>query len=120
LRHRSFEIWGDRNDGSALFSADASFVPRAGLAGTGVSFEAVNFPSHYIRHHDFELFLHSSDGSALFAADASFAPTGKAAKTLSERAHPGDKGYGKASLTSHNFSHVGRATGLAVVVGDVG
>jgi GH43 family beta-xylosidase len=51
LRHRNFEVWVERSDGSAGFRADASFVQRAGLASSsGVSFESQNFPGRYLRH----------------------------------------------------------------------
>jgi GH43 family beta-xylosidase len=51
LRHKNYEVVLERNDGSALFRADASFHRRTGLAGSGVSFEASNFPSRIIRHN---------------------------------------------------------------------
>jgi hypothetical protein len=51
LRHRNYEMWVERNDGSAVFRADASFFRRAGLAdAAAVSFESANFAGRYIRH----------------------------------------------------------------------
>ncbi|WP_406356361.1 family 43 glycosylhydrolase [Streptomyces sp. NBC_00658] len=52
LRHKNYELWVEKNDGTATFLADASFQRRAGLADTtaGVSFESYNFPGRYVRH----------------------------------------------------------------------
>ncbi|GLP66485.1 hypothetical protein TUSST3_31050 [Streptomyces sp. TUS-ST3] len=52
LRHKNNEVWVEKDDGTALFDADASFFQRAGLADTaaGVSYESYNFPGRYIRH----------------------------------------------------------------------
>jgi GH43 family beta-xylosidase len=72
LRHRNFELWLDRADGSALFRADASFIQRAGLADpAGTSFESVNFPGRYIRHASNLLYVQPA-GSSAARADATF------------------------------------------------
>jgi GH43 family beta-xylosidase len=54
LRHKNNEVWVEKDDGTALFDADASFFQRAGLADTaaGVSYESYNFPGRYIRHYN--------------------------------------------------------------------
>jgi hypothetical protein len=46
LRHRAFEGWVERGDGSPVFAGDASFMVRPGLTGTpgAISFESCNFP----------------------------------------------------------------------------
>lgn len=72
LRHRNYIFWVERNDGSALFRADASFNRRAGLSdSSGVSFESVNFPGRYLRHVNDDLLLQAVP-STTDKADATF------------------------------------------------
>ncbi|WP_432031192.1 family 43 glycosylhydrolase [Streptomyces antibioticus] len=72
LRHRNFEVWVERNDGTAGFAADAAFHRRTGLADTaGVSFESYNYPGRYVRHHDSLLYV-QAPGTATDRADATF------------------------------------------------
>jgi hypothetical protein len=61
LRHQNFQFHLQLNDGSTLFSMDATFCPGAGNSGQGVSFQSVNFPGRYIRHFNFTVYL-ASDG----------------------------------------------------------
>ncbi|MBX3159068.1 MAG: AbfB domain-containing protein [Deltaproteobacteria bacterium] len=78
LRHQDFRVKLAANDGSALFSKDASFTPVPGLA-SDASFRSVNFPDRYLRHCNFKLFI---DGNkhlkecqaedATYRRDASF------------------------------------------------
>jgi GH43 family beta-xylosidase len=72
LRHRDFEVWLDRNDGSALFRNNASFRQVAGLAdASGVSFESHDHPGRYIRHSAYRLYVRPAP-----------APTARAAATF--------------------------------------
>ncbi|MGW1323689.1 family 43 glycosylhydrolase [Streptomyces antibioticus] len=72
LRHRNFEVWLERNDGTAAFAADAAFHRRTGLADTtGVSFESYNYPGRYVRHHDYFLYV-QTPGTVTDRADATF------------------------------------------------
>ncbi|HEU5470925.1 MAG TPA: family 43 glycosylhydrolase [Actinophytocola sp.] len=72
LRHRNFELWLDRNDGSALFRGDASFLRRAGLTdATGVSFEAATAAGRFIRQSNSLLVVQPVDTAAA-RADATF------------------------------------------------
>ncbi|MEV4631017.1 AbfB domain-containing protein [Micromonospora sp. NPDC049523] len=65
LRHRNYEIWVERDDGSAQFRADASFQRRPGLANSaGVSLESQNAPGRYIRHRSGLLYLEAVGGAA--------------------------------------------------------
>src|SRR5215469_11173403 len=61
LRHQNFQFHLQPNDGSVLFSMDATFCPGPGNSGQGVSFQSVNFPGRFIRHFDFTVYL-ASDG----------------------------------------------------------
>jgi GH43 family beta-xylosidase len=59
LRHRHYEYWVERDDGSSRFAQDAGFHRRQGLAdAAGESFESVNFPGRYLRHRDGLVYLH--------------------------------------------------------------
>jgi GH43 family beta-xylosidase len=72
LRHDNFEVWLERNDGSARFAADAAFHRRAGLAdSTGVSFESYNHPGRYVRHWEYLLNVQAVS-TATDRADATF------------------------------------------------
>jgi GH43 family beta-xylosidase len=58
LRHRNSEVWVEKNDGSGIFTGDASFYRRAGLAdGTAVSLESLNLPGSYVRNLDGLLYV---------------------------------------------------------------
>lgn len=74
LRHRNFEVWLERNDGTTTFRNDASFFRRAGLADSAaVSFESSNFAGRYIRQSQSMLYVQAaSDATA--RADATFHP----------------------------------------------
>ena len=74
LRHRNFEIWLDRSDGTELFRKDATFTVEAGLAGSGVSYHSINYPDHYIRHQNFNLYIQPLEDSDLYRKDTSFRP----------------------------------------------
>jgi GH43 family beta-xylosidase len=72
LRHRNFEVWLERNDGSTAFRGDASFFRRAGLANAAsASFESFNNPGRYIRHFSFLLYVQPV-ATDLDRADATF------------------------------------------------
>ena len=58
LRHAGYTLSLVRNDGSAQFAADATFLPVAGLAHAKLtSFRSHNFPDRHLRHHNFGLRL---------------------------------------------------------------
>jgi hypothetical protein len=63
LRHSNFELYIAANDGSSLFSQDATFCPQTGNNGQGVSFSSVNYTNKYIRHFDFTVYLAGDGGS---------------------------------------------------------
>ncbi|THV30803.1 family 43 glycosylhydrolase [Glycomyces paridis] len=51
LRHKNYQVWVERGDGSSLFRSDATFHRRSGLAdASGVSFESVNASGRYVQH----------------------------------------------------------------------
>jgi GH43 family beta-xylosidase len=72
LRHKNFELWVEKNDGSAVFKNDATFYQRSGLASaSGVSFESYNFPGRYIRHFNHLMYVQPVS-TTLDRADATF------------------------------------------------
>ncbi|MFE2315324.1 AbfB domain-containing protein [Streptomyces sp. NPDC059441] len=72
LRHRSFMLRADRNDGSDLFRKDATFCPRTSPYSGAVMLESINYPGRYLRHRNFQLRLDRDDNSRLFRADSAF------------------------------------------------
>jgi hypothetical protein len=63
LRHQNFQFHLQPNDGSSLFSMDATFCPGTGNSGQGTSFQSVDFPGRYIRNFNNVVFLASNGGS---------------------------------------------------------
>ncbi|MFF3818097.1 family 43 glycosylhydrolase [Streptomyces bluensis] len=72
LRHKNFEVWVEKDDGTAQFRGDASFTARAGLADSaGVSYESYTYPGRYIRHYDYLLGVQALS-TATDRSDATF------------------------------------------------
>lgn len=66
LRHEDFAIHLHRRDASALFAADATFCPRAGLGGRDISLRSYNYPDRHLYHQRSRLFIAASgDGAAM-------------------------------------------------------
>ncbi len=63
LRHQNFVLHRQPDDGSALFTADATFCPQAGKSGQGTSFQSHNYPAKYLRHYDSNVYIASDGGS---------------------------------------------------------
>ncbi|GAA3827225.1 AbfB domain-containing protein [Streptomyces phyllanthi] len=57
LRHRNFVLRAERNDGSDLFSKDATFCPGWSGHPGAVLLTSVNYPNYALRHRNFELRL---------------------------------------------------------------
>lgn len=73
LRHRDFVLRAERTDGSALFTQDATFCPRASAHSSGATMlESVNYPGYFLRHKNFVVRLERYDHSSLYLADSSF------------------------------------------------
>jgi alpha-L-arabinofuranosidase len=68
LRHYSYRIRKDANDGSALFAADATFCAQPGNSGSAISWQSANYPDRFLRHYNTEAWI-AADGGPL-AADA--------------------------------------------------
>jgi non-reducing end alpha-L-arabinofuranosidase len=63
LRHQNFQLHLQADDGSSLFSQDATFCQTPGNSGQGVSFQSVNFPTRYLRTFNDVLYIASNGGS---------------------------------------------------------
>ncbi|MGW0821244.1 AbfB domain-containing protein [Streptomyces sp. NPDC002845] len=72
LRHESFRLRADRNDGSALFKQDATFCARQSFHSGAVMLESVNYPGYFLRHKNFELRLGPVENNYVYWADAAF------------------------------------------------
>jgi hypothetical protein len=72
LRHASWRVRLDPDQGTPLFRGDATFCPRAGAAAGSVTLEASNYPGWFLRHRAGEIWVDQSDNSAAFRADGSF------------------------------------------------
>jgi hypothetical protein len=78
LRHQNFQFHLQSDDGSTLFSQDATFCQQPGNSGQGASFRSVNFPDRYIRTFDNTVYLAADGGTnpwdtaTSWAADSSW------------------------------------------------
>ena len=76
IRHINFKCRLDKNDGSKLFRADASWIPRNGLADPlGISFISSNYHRFFLRHASFKLRIYNitdAKNIELFKKDATF------------------------------------------------
>ncbi|MEV5436191.1 AbfB domain-containing protein [Streptomyces sp. NPDC052682] len=73
LRHRSFVLVKDRDDGSALFRQDATFCPRPSPFHSGaVMLESVNYRGRFLRHQNFQIRLDPYQNTPLYQADSAF------------------------------------------------
>lgn len=72
LRHSSWLLRADRDDGTVLFGRDATFCVRAGAVAGSLSLESLNYPRFFIRHIGEEFRVDESDGSDQFRATSSW------------------------------------------------
>jgi non-reducing end alpha-L-arabinofuranosidase len=63
LRHQNFQFHLQPDDGSPLFSQDATFCQRTGNSPQGVSFESVNFPTRFVRAFDNVVYIAGNGGT---------------------------------------------------------
>lgn len=79
LRHSGYRLRKDRQDGTALFAADATFCPRQGQGGTAL--ESYNLRGYYVRHFNELVYVARQGGpnpwdtATSFAADTTWALT---------------------------------------------
>ena len=73
LRHSSFVLHLQPNDGSSTFAQDATFCPKAGNGGQGVSFQSVNFTTKYIRAYQGGVYVAGNGGTNPWDATTNWA-----------------------------------------------
>ncbi|KAM0360162.1 hypothetical protein ACHAP4_003796 [Fusarium culmorum] len=72
LRHFSFTLVVNKNDGTKAFNEDATFCPQKGLNNQGSSIRSWNYPTRYFRHYNNKGYAASNGGVHDFDADKSF------------------------------------------------
>lgn len=72
IRHSNYELELNANDGSKLFSEDATFCPMAGLNGQGNTIRSWSYPARFWRHYNAILYIASDGGPHDFDATYSF------------------------------------------------
>jgi hypothetical protein len=72
IRHSNFELHLDANDGSKLFSEDATYCTEAGLNGQGNSIRSWSYPAHYFRHYQAVCYAARNGGPKEFDNTAFF------------------------------------------------
>lgn len=72
IRHSSFELLLNANDGTKQFYEDATFCPLSGLNGQGNSIRSWSYPTRYFRHFDNVLYVASNGGVHTFDSATSF------------------------------------------------
>ncbi|WIN00526.1 sigma-70 family RNA polymerase sigma factor [Actinoplanes oblitus] len=72
LRHASWRLRVNPDDGTKLFHGDATFCPGAGDTPGSVTLESSNYPGWFLRHRGDELWVDQFDGTADFRVDGSF------------------------------------------------
>jgi hypothetical protein len=72
IRHSSFELLLNDNDGTKQFYEDATFCPVSGLNGQGNSIRSWSYPTRYFRHFDDVLYVASNGGVHTFDLATSF------------------------------------------------
>nr|BFE60891.1 hypothetical protein GCM10020063_054170 [Dactylosporangium thailandense] len=73
LRHQSFQLHLQANDGSSLFAQDATFCQTTSNSGQGVSFQSVNYPTRYLRTYNNGIYIASNGGTNAFDTTTSWA-----------------------------------------------
>lgn len=73
LRHYNYQLQLATQDGTTVFTQDATFCPEAGHNGQGYSFQSVNFPDRYVRHYDYTVYVASNGGAEDFDATSHWA-----------------------------------------------
>jgi RNA polymerase sigma factor (sigma-70 family) len=72
LRHASWRLRLDPDQGTPLFRADATFCVHDGAAPDSVTLEASNYPGWFVHHRGSELWVDQTDRSTAFRVESSF------------------------------------------------
>lgn len=72
LRHASWRLRLNPDDGTELFEGDATFCVRPGSSATTILLESSNYPGWFLHRRGTELWVDQSDDTPAFRADSSF------------------------------------------------
>lgn len=72
IRHYSFVLQVNANDGSKTFGEDATFCSLAGLNGTGNTIRSWSYPTRFFRHYNNLGYTASNGGVQTFDVTSSF------------------------------------------------
>jgi RNA polymerase sigma factor (sigma-70 family) len=72
LRHSSWRLRLDPNQGTPLFRSDATFCIGNGATAGTVTLESSNYPGWFLHHRGSELWVDQTDGGTVFRTEASF------------------------------------------------
>jgi hypothetical protein len=72
LRHASWRLRLNSNDGSRLFQGDATFCVRPGPTAASVHLESSNYPGWWLHRRGGEVWVDQPDGTVTFPAQSSF------------------------------------------------
>jgi hypothetical protein len=72
LRHSYFRLRWDFNDGSTLFTKDATFCVRTGAVSESISLQSKNYPNYFVTKVDDELWIKQVENTAAYRANISF------------------------------------------------
>ncbi|WP_027344010.1 sigma-70 family RNA polymerase sigma factor [Hamadaea tsunoensis] len=74
LRHASWRLRLNKDEGTTLYRGDATFCVRPGPVAGSVLLESSNYPGWFVHLRGTEVWVDHSDGSAAFLAAAAFRP----------------------------------------------
>ncbi|KAM0254548.1 hypothetical protein ACHAQJ_006654 [Trichoderma viride] len=72
IRHSNYQLMVNANDGSKIFSEDATFCPQAGINGQGNSFRSWSYPARFWRHYNAIGYIAANGGEHAFDSPTSF------------------------------------------------
>lgn len=72
LRHASWRLRLNQDQGTPLFRGDATFCPRPGAVRDSILLESSNYPGWFLHRRGEELWVDQSDHSGSFLAESSF------------------------------------------------
>jgi RNA polymerase sigma factor (sigma-70 family) len=72
LRHSSWRLRLDGDQGTPLFRGDSTFCTGRGATAGTVTLESANYPGWFVHHRGRQLWVDQTDGSTAFRTQASF------------------------------------------------
>ncbi|KAI1260345.1 family 54 glycoside hydrolase [Xylariaceae sp. FL1019] len=72
IRHSAYQLRLNSNDGSKVFSEDATFCTQSGISGSGISIRSWSYAARYWRHYDSLLYIAGNSGPMAFDSTVSY------------------------------------------------